>query len=85
MELAEYNVFAQKCFRDTPPPCAAVCPLSYDVREFVRLMQKGSVRSAYKMIRSAMIFPSVITQLCPQPCRGSCVRGVLCGDRKSVV
>ena len=77
MELAEYNVFADKCFRDTPPPCAAVCPLAYDVREFIRLMRKGSLRSAYKVIQRDLIFPSVITRVCPQTCRRACVRGRL--------
>lgn len=75
MELAEYSVFADKCFRDTPPPCAAVCPLAYDVREFIKQMRKGSLRSAYKIIRSSLIFPSVITRVCPETCRGACVRG----------
>ncbi|MBQ6470300.1 MAG: NAD(P)-binding protein [Lachnospiraceae bacterium] len=75
MELAEYSVFSDRCFRDTPPPCAAVCPLAYDVREFIRLMQKGSVRSAYKIIRNSLIFPSVITKICPGTCQNACVRG----------
>ena len=83
MELAEYNVFADKCFRDTPPPCAAVCPLAYDVRDFIRLMRKRSYRSAYKMIRAALVFPSIITEVCPEPCRSSCVRGSI-ADEESI-
>ena len=79
METAQYNVFAEKCFRDTPPPCAAVCPLDIDVREFIRLMRKGSVRSAYKVIQRSLIFPSVVTEICPEMCKDSCVRGHL-GD-----
>ena len=75
MELAEYSVFSDRCFRDTPPPCAAVCPLAYDVREFIRQMKKGSLRSAYKIIRGSLIFPSVITKICPGTCRTACVRG----------
>ena len=75
MELSEYGSFADKCFRDTLPPCAAVCPLAYDVREFIKQMRKGSLRSAYKVIRSTLIFPSVISEICPQTCRSACVRG----------
>ena len=73
METAQYNVFAEKCFRDTPPPCAAVCPLDIDVREFIRLMRKGSVRSAYKVIQRSLIFLSVVTEICPEMCKDSCV------------
>ena len=80
METAQYNVFAEKCFRDTPPPCAAVCPLDIDVREFIRLMRKGSVRSAYKVIQRSLIFPSVVTEICPEMCKSSCVRGHLGDD-----
>lgn len=81
MEVAEYRDFAEKCFRDTPPPCAAVCPLAYDVREFIRLMRRGSYRSAYKLLRNSMIFPSVAARVCPETCKASCVRGRLPDDR----
>ena len=77
MEIAEYKVFADKCFRDTPPPCAAVCPLACDVREFVKLMQRGSYRSAWRVYRNRVIFPSIVARLCPGRCASACVRGRL--------
>ena len=81
MEIAEYKVFADKCFRDTPPPCAAVCPLAYDIREFIKLMQRGSWRSAYRVYRNSVIFPSIVSRICPETCVSACVRGKRPGDK----
>ncbi|MBQ8975337.1 MAG: NAD(P)-binding protein [Oscillospiraceae bacterium] len=81
MKTHEYETFADRCFRDTPPPCACVCPLPYDVREFIKLMQRGSYRSALRLYRSAVIFPDIVSRLCPAPCEGACVRGRMNGDR----
>lgn len=75
MDIDGYKVFADRCFRDTPPPCAAVCPLAYDVRAFIKLMQRGSYRSAYRLYRDSVIFPSIVSRLCPGPCSAACVRG----------
>lgn len=80
MEINEYKVFADKCFRDTPPPCAAVCPLIFDMREFIKLMQRGSYRSAYRLYRNHVIFPAVVSELCPGNCEGVCVRAKIPGD-----
>ena len=80
MEINEYRVFADKCFRDTPPPCGAVCPLAYDMREFIKLMQRGSYRSAYRLYRNSVIFPAFVSELCPGNCEAACVRAQFPGD-----
>ncbi len=74
MELKEYEVYADACFRDTEPPCGAKCPFSLDVREFARQLQKGNYRGAYRAYQKAVLFPRIVSTLCTAPCEKSCVR-----------
>ncbi len=74
MEIKEYEIFADACFRDTAPPCGARCPFGLDVREFVRQLQKGNYRSAYRAYQKAVLFPQIVSTLCTAPCKNACVR-----------
>jgi NADPH-dependent glutamate synthase beta subunit-like oxidoreductase len=35
---------------------------------------KGRWLSAYKMYRDSVVFPMIVSRLCPQPCRENCQR-----------
>ena len=74
MDLKEYEHYADACFRDTPAPCASVCPFDLDVREFVKHLQKGNYRGAYRTYQKAVLFPQIVSSLCTAPCQGACVR-----------
>ncbi len=74
MEIKEYEVYADACFRDTAPPCGSRCPFGLDVREFVRQLQKGNYRGAYRAYQKAVLFPQTVSALCTAPCKNVCVR-----------
>lgn len=44
-------------------------------------MQKGSYRSAIQLLRRSMIFPGIVSKICPGDCMKNCVRGQRTGDR----
>jgi len=79
MDLTFYETYAEKCFRDAPPPCSSRCPFGLDVRKFVKKMQNGNYASAYRTYIEFVPFPGIISALCPAPCRDACVRAR--GDR----
>ena len=37
-------------------------------------MQRGNLTAAYKQYRNHVLFPAIISRICPEPCRGVCTR-----------
>ncbi|MDR3364690.1 MAG: 4Fe-4S dicluster domain-containing protein [Clostridiales Family XIII bacterium] len=64
--------FVRGCVRGDAPPCAAACPFGVDVRDFLRKAARGKWASAYKAYRNAVVFPRIVAELCPQPCKNAC-------------
>jgi len=64
----------EQCIKGQAPPCSAVCPFGMDVRQFAERLSRGSIRSAYKTYRDAVVFPQIVSRLCPAPCMGTCLR-----------
>ncbi len=70
----ELKAMAPVCTRDDPVYCTNACPLGVDVRSMAAKIQKGDFQGAYKVYRSASLFPEIISRICNEPCRGACVR-----------
>ena len=79
MQLEDSAVFTNKCFKGELPSCGHVCPFHLDLRTFMDKAANQKWNTAYKTYRKAVIFPSVVAALCPQPCLQHCQRTVL-GD-----
>ena len=77
MNFHEIGNYADKCFRDAPPPCACACPFGLDVRDLVTRTQKGRYGSAARAYGDAVLFPGIVSALCQAPCRNVCVREVM--------
>ncbi|MCL2493026.1 MAG: hypothetical protein FWF33_03170, partial [Clostridiales bacterium] len=76
MDFREIKTYADGCLRDTPPPCAAVCPYGLDVRALIEAVRVGRWARAFRLYRDAVLFPRVVSALCPAPCMGACVLGL---------
>ena len=68
------RVCPRTAFNGEPASCSFACPFSLDIRAFLEKVSKGRWTPAYKQLRNAVVFPSVVAALCPQPCRGHCQR-----------
>lgn len=77
MDITEMERFADDCFRDAPPPCSCVCPFGLDVRKLMEKIRRGSYSAAYRQYRESVIFPDIVSQICPAPCTEACVRARL--------
>lgn len=73
------TAFVARCFNGEPASCSYACPFSLDIRSFLEKVSKGRWTAAYKLLRNAVVFPSVVSLLCDQPCRGHCQRAQI-GD-----
>ncbi len=74
MKLETCTEHVAACIHDALPPCAFSCPFGLDIRSLLRKTAKGRMPAAYRELRTALIFPSVVCALCPQPCRNACQR-----------
>ncbi len=74
MKLEESTAYVKACFNGEPASCSCACPFSLDIRSFMTKVEKGRWLPSYKMLRDALVFPVIVSKLCPQPCRDNCQR-----------
>jgi NADPH-dependent glutamate synthase beta subunit-like oxidoreductase len=74
MKLEEATAYVKDCFNGDAASCMCACPFGLDIRSFMEKVEKGRWLAAYKLMRNAVIFPAVVSRLCPQPCRDFCQR-----------
>jgi Fe-S oxidoreductase len=79
MKLEQATAYTGKCFRGEPASCSFACPFHLDIRSFLEKISKSRWAAAYKTLRNATVFPSIVSALCSQPCRDHCQRTLL-GD-----
>ena len=74
MEPAEAAAYTENCISGEPAPCVSKCPFRLDVRQFLGKTSKRKWNSAYKTLRTAVVFPAIVGALCPAPCENECLR-----------
>jgi NADPH-dependent glutamate synthase beta subunit-like oxidoreductase len=79
MELADATAYTAGCFHGEAASCSFVCPFGLDVRSFLEKAAGGRWAAAHRMLRDALVFPSVANALCDAPCEAHCQRSSI-GD-----
>ena len=79
MKPSDTNAIVENCIHGTPAACSYMCPFGLDARDFLQKAKNGKWAAAYKALRNAVLFPVVVSHLCPAPCKSNCLRGGL-GD-----
>ncbi len=79
MQLTDFTQYTGSCFNGEPASCACACPFALDVRGFAEKCEKGRWNAAWKAYKTAVVFPAVVADLCPAPCREHCQRADLGG------
>ena len=74
MIQSEITSITEKCFSGEPASCSHACVFGLDVRALMEKAAKGKWASAYKAYRSAVVFPAVVSSLCPAECKKECGR-----------
>ena len=85
MKREEAFAHTAGCYNGEPASCSFACPFRLDLRSFLKKASRGRWSAAYKELQSAVLFPSVVSALCPHPCEDVCQRQtVLGGDPVSI-
>jgi glutamate synthase (NADPH/NADH) small chain len=68
---------ALRCLECAHPHCVQGCPVSVNIREFVRLCGEGDYLGAAAKIREDNVLPAITGRVCPQEtqCEGCCILG----------
>ncbi|MEA1901992.1 MAG: NADPH-dependent glutamate synthase [Actinomycetota bacterium] len=66
---------AERCLLCRHPTCIEGCPVSIDIREFVRLVAEERFQDAADVIKRDNFLPAICGRVCPQEdqCEGACV------------
>jgi hypothetical protein len=70
-----YEKYAASCLNGSKAGCACACPFNLEVGLFVDKMRIHSYSGAYRLYQENVVFPEIVSRLCPAPCRAHCVFG----------
>ncbi|MDR2501731.1 MAG: NAD(P)-binding protein, partial [Oscillospiraceae bacterium] len=75
-KLTQENItgMTARCINGAAPPCQTRCPFALEIRDFIGKCANGRWSSAYKVLRKSLVFPRLVSELCPRPCENGCVR-----------
>lgn len=68
-----------RCIHGEASPCGCACPFDFDARAFLEKLRRGSFGAAFNLYRNAVLFPEIVSRICPAPCKAACNR-VLDGE-----
>lgn len=77
-DLEEAMEEASRCIKCKNAKCIAGCPVSIDIPNFIKEVEKGDIEAAAKVISEYSALPAVCGRVCPQEvqCEARCIRGI---------
>ncbi|MFW5672088.1 MAG: NADPH-dependent glutamate synthase [Acetivibrio ethanolgignens] len=74
----EARAEASRCLKCKNPRCVQGCPVSIDIPGFIKQVEAGNTKEAYKVISLYSALPAVCGRVCPQEsqCEQQCIRGI---------
>ena len=74
MDQDQLHDLENLCIQECAPECTAACPLHVDARAVCSAIQEGDFSKGLQILRKTMPFPGIISRVCEQPCRNTCLR-----------
>lgn len=74
MFTLKLSKMAGSCLHGQPPPCSGACPFGFDVSNMFHKIKGGNHGAGYKTYAKAVVFPGLVSLLCPAPCQDICKR-----------
>ena len=72
--MQKYYQQFDACRERDIPACADVCPFRMDILTIQDRIAGGRFNAAYKSIRDCVVFPGIVSELCPGYCENVCIR-----------
>lgn len=74
MDGQQVKTWESRCIEESPPACAAACPVHVDARGVAEHLAKGDFKAAHTLYCRFIPFPNIIGRICDHPCEKSCRR-----------
>lgn len=75
--MQNYYKQFETCREHDIPTCADACPFKMDILSVQERIVKGRFNAAYKSIRDCVVFPGIVSELCPAYCEKACIRSAV--------
>lgn len=72
--MSQARKIVVECMGTQDSFCKSSCPMSTDVKEYVRCIREGNYADAIKVIRKKLFLPGTLGRVCAHPCEGECRR-----------
>ena len=72
--MQKYYQQFDACRERDIPACADVCPFKMDILTIQDRIAGERFNAAYKSIRDCVVFPGIVSELCPGYCENVCIR-----------
>lgn len=66
-----------RCREHEIPACGDACPFRLDILDLHSRITGKRFNAAYKTLRDRVVFPGIVSEICPGYCQTACVRGAL--------
>lgn len=73
-EVRNYYDEFDTCREHDIPMCADACPFKLDILTLQERIEGKRLNAAYKTVRDAVVFPGIVSEICPEYCRHECIR-----------
>ena len=73
-EVRDYYDQFDSCREHDIPLCAESCPFRLDILTLTERITAGRFSAAYKSYRDSVVFPGIVSEICPGYCRDACIR-----------
>lgn len=74
MDGQQVKLWESRCIEESPPACAAACPVHVDARGLAELLAKGDFKAAHALFCRFIPFPGIVGHLCDHHCESACRR-----------
>lgn len=74
--MQQYYKQFEPCREHDIPTCADACPFKMDILTIQERIVKGRFNAAYKSIRDCVVFPAIVSEVCPAYCEKACIREI---------
>lgn len=73
-EVREFYGQFDSCREHDIPLCSEACPFRVDIITLMERITSGRFNAAYKAYRDNVVFPGIVSEICPGYCRDACIR-----------
>ncbi len=70
--MESQSISMDRCLQGKSAPCANACPFHLNTRDFIEKLNRGNFGAARRVYTAAVLFPGIVSSLCPAPCMGPC-------------